>query len=423
MKFLIPIIASAALITPAESIVVFVPIDITTGSGSTATQSTPATGVTPPGSGFPDRAINGNLGDFTHTTPGDPNPSLTVDLGRDETFSRIIVHNRDNCCADRLADITVEVFDDADDVVYTSGPLNVGNTLGSPTQLTLDLPAVTGRKITISRAGGTGSAPGVLSIGELQIGRVEEVTLPPGSDLTAAGIQGMTVSQSPTSASPPGGGVPSNGVDGNLNNFTHTNANLNVTHTWQVDFGEEVLIEEVDLRNRANCCGERLRDITVSILDANGETVLSSEVLNPGNTLNFLGTNQAGLLVDFVALNGGSPVRGQTVVVSRTPDETGVNPDDQSVLSLGEVIVTGSSAGPAEGVVITSITVSGGEAELTWTSSPGETFTISRSFDLENWDEDIADGYPEGGATGDTTSITDTNLGGATTLFYRIERE
>ena len=412
----------AALVSSAKATILFSPIDITAGTGATATQSTPTTG-TPPGSGFADRAINGNLGDFTHTLPNDPNPSLTVDLGRDETFSLIIVHNRDDCCAERLADITVEVFDTADQLLFTSGVLNVGNALGSPAQLTVDFPELTGRKITVSRAGGTGSAPGVLSVGELQIGSVTDVTLPPGTSLTAAGIQALTVAQSPTNASPPGGGFAANGIDGNPGNFTHTTADLNVNHTWQVDFGEEMLLEQVDIRNRSNCCGERLRDITVSVLDANGATVITSDELNPGNALNFSGTNQPGLLVDLTALNGGSPVRGQTVVISRTPDPNGTEPNDQSVLSVGEVIVLGSSATPAGGVVITSIEVGEGEVELTWTSTPGATYTIYRSFDLVNWGEDIADGYPVGGATNETTSITDSNLGGAQKLFYRVEQE
>jgi hypothetical protein len=324
---------------------VLTPIDITAGTGSSATQSTPAEGVTPPGSGFADRAINGNLGDFTHTTPGDPNPNLTVDLGRDETFSQVIVHNRDSCCGDRLSDITLTLADNTSSIVYTSAVTNIGNALGSPATLTFNLPSnITARSINVARAGGTGSAPGVLSIGEIQIGSLNDVMLPLGTNLTAAGIVGMTTAQSPTSASPPGGGVPGNAVDGNLSNFTHTNANLGLNHTWQVDFGELMFLESVDLSNRANCCGERLRDIEVSVLDESGGVVITSGLLNEANALNFLGTNQDGLSVDLTALNGGAPVTGQTVVVTRFPDPTGgLNADDGSVLSLGEVVVTGGS--------------------------------------------------------------------------------
>ena len=44
-----------------------------------------------------------------------------------------------------------------------------------------------------------------------------------------------------------------------------------------------------------------------------------------------------------MALNGGNPVVGQTVIVTRTPDPGGTTVDDQSVLSLGEVTILGSS--------------------------------------------------------------------------------
>lgn len=327
----------------ASATLVFLPIDISSGSGSSATQSTPTTG-TPPGGGFADRAINGNLGDFTHTNPGDPSPNLTVDLGRDETFNRVIVHNRDGCCGERLSDITVSLSDSGANNIYTSAVTNPGNTLGSPAFLTFDLPSsLTARSINVARAGGTGSAPGVLSIGEIQVGALSDVSLPLGTNLTAANIVAMTTAQSPTSASPPGGGFAGNAVDGNPGNFTHTNANLTVNHTWLVDFGEIMLLEEVELLNRANCCGERLRDIEVSVLDESGVPVLTSGLLNEDNTLGLNGVNQGGLSVDLAALNGGQPVAGQSVLVTRFPDLDGSEPNDQSVLSLGEVIVTGGS--------------------------------------------------------------------------------
>ena len=341
-SLLFPSLALAAC-TLASATLVFVPIDITSGTGSSATQSTPTTG-TPPGSGFADRAINGNLGDFTHTNPGDPSPNLTVDLGRDETFNRVIVHNRDDCCGDRLSDITLSLSDSGANNIYTSTVANPGNSLGSPAFLTFDLPSsLTARSINVARAGGTGAAPGVLSIGEIQVGALSDVSLPLGTNLTAANIVAMTTAQTPTSASPPGGGFAGNAVDGNLGNFTHTNANLTVNHTWLVDFGEIMLLEEVELLNRSNCCGERLRDIEVSVLDENGVPVLTSGLLNEDNALGFSGTGQGGLSVDLAALNGGQPVAGQSVLVTRFPDLDGSEPNDQSVLSLGEVIVTGGS--------------------------------------------------------------------------------
>ncbi len=415
MKITISALAAAA--TSAAATPVFVPVDITSGTGSTATQSTPAEGVTPPGNGFAINGIDGNPGNFTHTTSLDPAPSWTVDLGRDETFNVILIHNRDNCCPERLSDITVQVFDASDSELFNSGVVNPGNALGSPAILTVEIPAaVTGRKITVSRDGAsTVGAQGILSIGELQIGAITDVDLPPGTDLTHAGIAAMTTEQSSNFNAT---FVAALAVDGNEGNFTHT---LNTDHdpTWRVDFGEEMLIEHIELLNRANCCGERLRDITVTILDAGGAEVFRSDLLNPANALGFSGTNQPGLSVDVVAA-AGSAVRGQTVVVHRTFDPGGINADDMAVIQLGEVYVTGGSAGATGGFAITSISYGGSEVVLTFNSKPGATYTIYRTDNPASWIEEIDDGVS---SEGTSTTYIDRFPGGATRWFYRIGEE
>ena len=348
MKNSLLLIASLALLPSAvQATLTFVPINIT---GGTASQST-SHPAGPAGNG-----IDGNLGNFTHTNGGDPAPSWSTDFGVDHTFNRIIVHNRDSCCANRLSDITVQVFDSGAGEVYNSGVLNAGNGLGSPAFIGVNLPSsVTGRSVTVSRDPASNPDQGILSIGELQIGAISNVIFPLGTDLTRANIFNMSVAQAPTSASPPGGGFATNAVDGNLANFTHTNANVNVDHTWQVDFGEEMLLENISMFNRSNCCGERLRDITVSVLDGGGGTVFTSALLNPGNALNFSGTNQPGLDVDFSALNGGNPIIGQTVVITRTTDAVGPNNDDRSVLSLGEVTIIGGSIPEPSATLLTLV--------------------------------------------------------------------
>ncbi len=334
-----------ALTSSARATLAFIPIDITTGTGSTATMSTPAAGVTPPGNGFATNALNGNLGDFTHTSSLDPNPTWTGNLNRNETFNTILVYNRSSCCGERLSDITVSVLDSFDAPIFTTGVLNPANALGAPALLSVNTgAAVTGSQIRVARDGASLiGAQGILSIGEVRIGNLMDVFLPLGTNLTQSNIASMTVAQSPTSASPPGGGFAGNAVNNNFADFTHTNANETVDHTWRVDFGEMMLLESVSMFNRSNCCGERLRDITVSVLDGMGGTVFTSALLNPGNILGFTGVNQGGLDVNFSALNGGSPIVGRTVVITRTRDAVGPTADDRSVLSLGEVQVFGGT--------------------------------------------------------------------------------
>jgi len=134
-----------------------------------------------------------------------------------------------------------------------------------------------------------------------------------------------------------------NGNDGNNGNFTHTAAGEDIPAWWQVDLGEELLLEQVVLHNRDDCCESRLRDITVEVLDASSGVVFTSQLLNPEN----IDGGPATIDLNLVALNGGSPVVGQTVRVTRTPDPdlsgTGGagNADEADVLSLGEVEVFG----------------------------------------------------------------------------------
>lgn len=164
-------------------------------------------------------------------------------------------------------------------------------------------------------------------------------TFPAGSDLRT--LPGMTTSQSPSVGAPPGGGVPENAFDGNAGTFTHTQSNNNtVDHVWQVDFGQDVSLEEVTLTNRQDCCADRLRDITVTVLDGSGAEIFNSGLLNPANVLGFTGNSGGTLYVDFTG-----PITGRTLVVTRNPDLSDPNASNGSILSLGEVTVIGSAPG------------------------------------------------------------------------------
>ena len=167
------------------------------------------------------------------------------------------------------------------------------------------------------------------------------LTFPAGSDLRT--LPGIVTAQSPTTANPPGGGVPGNALDGNFGNFTHTTPNNTVDHTWEIDFGQDVMLENISIFNRTNCCAIRLRDITVTVLDAGGSTVYTSPVLNPNNVLGYpdAAANPAPLFDDF----GGGTVTGRRLVITRTPDAGDPDASDGSVLSLGEVTIIGSAPG------------------------------------------------------------------------------
>lgn len=140
-------------------------------------------------------AIDGNLGNFSHTANSNGNASpdaLILDLGRVQNIDSLILHNRDSCCGGRLRDLTVDLLAaDSSTVLYTSGLLNPDNILGGglgnfgsgPATLNLDLHQLTGGSINgaqfvrVSRTAssvGSGDDQNILSLGELQVFGVPE---------------------------------------------------------------------------------------------------------------------------------------------------------------------------------------------------------------------------------------------------------
>jgi hypothetical protein len=134
----------------------------------------------------------------------------------------------------------------------------------------------------------------------------------------------------------------SNAHDGDLNTFSHTATNDDGS-TWTLDLRAVYEIRRIVLHNRAECCQTRFRDLTVTLLAADAQTVLwTSDLLNPENRLD----SPASIILDLLDLDV-EPVPARFVRVSRRPDPDlsgsgGVgNPDEDSVLSLGDVEVYG----------------------------------------------------------------------------------
>ncbi len=140
-------------------------------------------------------------------------------------------------------------------------------------------------------------------------------------------------------------------INNNLNDFSHT-LGTDPAPFWQVTLTNQMAIFSVVLNNRTSCCGSRLRDITVDILNTNETGIVtnfSSALLNPENAGFTYPNGPANLTLDLVALTGG-PVSGRIVRVSRTPDPdlSGTagqgNTDEAAVLALGEVVINAAAA-------------------------------------------------------------------------------
>lgn len=103
-------------------------------AGKTASQSTEGFG------GVASNGVDGNNSTISHTNTGDLNPWWQVDLGAFYAVDSVIMHNRDDCCGDRLENIKVQLLaGDGVTVLAESGTLNPANVLTDPHSLGFDL--------------------------------------------------------------------------------------------------------------------------------------------------------------------------------------------------------------------------------------------------------------------------------------------
>jgi len=104
------------------------------------------------------------------------------------------------------------------------------------------------------------------------------------------------------------GGVPENGINGNLGDFTHTAAD-DPNMWWEVDLGEDFELKEIVVYNRASCCGERLDGAVVKALDADRNEIFVSDPIAGAATADVHVFDNAGAgfaAVRYIRLEGGT---------------------------------------------------------------------------------------------------------------------
>ena len=228
----------------------------------------------------------------------------------------------------------------------------------------------------------------------------------------------------PAQSSQLGGFAAANALD-DVINFTHT-LNSDANPTWQVLLPETYSFGVVEIFNRASsdgtldCCPSRLRDITIEIVQFDGDVfsdftggvvTFSSELLNPENVIGG-GTNTSGP-ISLTTDAGGAA--GNLVRVRRTPDPDlsgsggAGNADEGSVLSI-DLITAQGSVGNGTPFQITEIIYDEVDdmITLTWTSKENRTYAVFYGFDLSDFSSDIDDSID---SMGETTSITVPNPG------------
>ena len=321
-QLMISLFAGAA-IQSVQATQVLSSVDIT---GAAASQSSNPFGF--PASRAIDGTATGFNPDITHTNNGAAE-WLRIELLADTPADVIRVFNRTDCCGDRLNGSTLRIFSDVAmaNTVFLSPPIS-----GAPRVMDFRLPGTqTARVLEMLHSGQ------FLSVGEIQLFNKTNTVLPLGTSLTQAALANAAVSQS-------SGGSATLAVDGNTNNFTLTAADQTTNQWWKADLGETMQIQQVELINRSDQFGERLRDITVEVLDFSGAVLWTSPVLNPANIL----LSPTSLVVDLQAANAGNPRLGRQIRVTRAIDITSTG-DDAHVLSLAEVLITGGSLPDGDG--------------------------------------------------------------------------
>lgn len=313
--------------------------------GTVAEQSS---GTTYPAS----RAIDGNENNYTQTIGNttDPTPWWEVTLAEPQAINLVSIVNR-TTNQHRLRDLTVELFDASGALLWTSPVLNPQNALNGPAIIDVPLEPINGqlprvKRVRITRQGDP-SLPNNLDRYVLSLAEVKLLApLTPGRIPAARNLArdaGVTASQSSTLSGFPA----ANAINGEESDYSQTNPN-DTNARWTLDLKSRKVISAVTLYNRRGQeWASRLRDITVTIRDADNSTItFTSPLLNPENEGYFYPRGPETLHVDLTALAGG-PVLGRYVEVKRTPDPDlsgsgGVgDAADQNALALAEVAVYG----------------------------------------------------------------------------------
>lgn len=209
------------------------------------------------GQGDSGRAVDGNVdgnygrGSITHTA-GQAQPWWQVDLGGPISIGQVLIHNRTDCCSDRLSNFVVSFSNDG---VHFFGHIHHNGV--APPRLRLDTDQ-TARFVRVNLKGS-----GVLSLAEVQVfPKLEDLAL------------GRQTFQSDTVF----GGDAQRGVDGRIEG---TWAAGSVTHTgnqvpnpyWRVELGANRYIDHVIVYNRTDCCGNRLDKARVKIRTQEGQEI------------------------------------------------------------------------------------------------------------------------------------------------------
>ncbi len=313
-----PLLGAALLLAPASAQTL-----INHARLGQASQSTMSSG------GVASRGIDGSsegtwtAGSVTNTQ-NQAGSWWEVDLGARRDVLEIVLHNRADCCHQRLSNFRVSLFDGAAEVAgadfHTAGTWVAAG--GSETMLLP--PATAGDRVVVALLGPNAYGDDVLSLAEVEV-------LGPAPGLMNVALGG-TATQSTTTH----GGTADRAIDGWVNGMwsqgTITHTDTAATNSWwEVDLGHTWLLAEVHLHNRGDCCWTRLSNFHLSVFAGPTEIWGQDYFLGSGNV-----EQHGRLAVLLPAGTYGDRVRVELL---------GTNNDGNGVLSLSEVVVLGGAIG------------------------------------------------------------------------------
>ncbi|KAM6411120.1 uncharacterized protein J5M81_001118 isoform 1-T1 [Pluvialis apricaria] len=214
-------------------------------------------------------AVDGNRdgnwehGSCAHTTE-EPEPWWRVDLGRRHAVYAVVVKNRHDCCWESLKGAEVRVGDSLVDRGRRNPVCGTITDAGRGSLSTVCCHGLRGRYVSILIPG----REDALVLCEVEVIRQGCAPLPGAPNVARE----QQATQSSTSN---GSGVASKAVDGNRDGVWQHGS---CSHTrrerepwWSVDLGGRRAVAAVVVKNRQDCCWQRLRGAQVHVGDAPAE--------------------------------------------------------------------------------------------------------------------------------------------------------
>ena len=209
--------------------------------------------------GIASRAIDGNTsGDYskasiTHTSTAGQ-PWWQVELAQWVTINRVRIYNRtNNCCASRLDNFVIQLSNDPyfQNIIYQT---NNQRYFGGASK-DFNIPNVRAKYVRV-RLQTSDTNP--LSLAEVEV-------------YGEASLVNLSLHKQASQSSTAYGGNANRAVDNNLSGIwshqsvTHTDPNNASPAWWQVDLGAQYKLHSVLIRNRTDCCANRLKNFVIQL--------------------------------------------------------------------------------------------------------------------------------------------------------------